>query len=249
MLPRDWGTAIGMSCKAATYLGVWWSKGENNMFEVVTFLAITTQSNRRSLTCPLLKGLVFQMAVSLPHPSWACSRAISEGPVHRCTIQKPSAEIPFPSHTSILLTACLCAVLYCCDFPAHPLLTIPLRPAESSLYPVGRILVSEVKKLPGCHNLSLAAILLHALMQTQAGLFRELLWFYLLLNVEMTLCTIPISGAARSSASHGQSGFIPSPSSETWAPHTDKRGAGSSVGLQSHIMLSSGVPSPPRNSQ
>lgn len=95
------------------------------MFEVVTFLASTTQSNRWSLTCPLLKGLVFQMAVPLPHPSWACSRGHARGTSAQVYIQKPSAEIPFPSHTSILLTASLCAVLYCCDFPAHPLLTSP----------------------------------------------------------------------------------------------------------------------------
>lgn len=63
------------------------------MFEVVTFLAITTQSNRRSLTCPLLKGLVFQMAVSPPHPSWACSRAISEGSLY---IQKLSLRYLSP---------------------------------------------------------------------------------------------------------------------------------------------------------
>lgn len=48
----------------------------------------------------------------------------------------------------------------------------------------------------------------------------------------------------------GQGGFIPSMSSpETWVPHTDNREAGSSLGLCSHIMLSSGVPPPARSSQ
>lgn len=59
---------------------------------------------------------------------------------------------------------------------------------------------SEVRKLPGCHNPSLAETLLNALTQTQGGLFQELVRSYLLLNVEMILCIILISGAALTSA-------------------------------------------------
>lgn len=70
---------------------------------------------------------------------------------------------------------------------------------ESSSYPVGRMLVSEVRKLAGCHNLSLAEALPNALTQTQGGLFQELVWSYLLLNVEMTLGVIFTSGAALTS--------------------------------------------------
>jgi len=62
------------------------------------------------------------------------------------------------------------------------------------------MLVREVRKLPGHHNPTLAETLLSALMQTQAGLFQELVWSYLLLNVEMTLCIVFISGTALTSA-------------------------------------------------
>lgn len=64
----------------------------------------------------------------------------------------------------------------------------------------------------------------------------------------MTLCTISISGAAPASAKWRSEWIHPQPVLWDLAPHTDKRKAGSSVGLQSHIMLSSGVPSPPRSS-
>lgn len=254
MLPRSWDTAIEVGCKAAVCLGVWWSKAENNTFEVVTFLASTTQSNRWSTTCPLLKGSCSRWQCPFHILPGLAPGAMPEGPVQSCPSKNPqlrclSLVTPASFLQHLYVKPSRPTQLYPCDFPVHPLLAITLCPAESSLYPAGRMLVSEVRNLPGCHNLSLAATLLDALIQTPARLFRELLWSNLLLNVEMTPCIIPISGAAPASANHGQSGFMPSLSSETWAPHTGKREARSSVGLQSHIMLSSGVPPPPRSSQ
>lgn len=104
----------------------------------------------------------------------------------------------------MLLIACLCETLQvniialllisCSSFISI------LCPVGSSSYPVDRVLVGEVRKLPGRHNPSLAETLLNALMQTQGGLLQELVWSYLLLNVEMTLCIIFTSGAALTSA-------------------------------------------------
>lgn len=57
----------------------------------------------------------------------------------------------------------------------------------------------------------------------------------------------PVPLSPRTSDSQG--GFIPSlSSSEMWVPHPDDREAESSLGLFSHFMLSSGVPSSPRSS-
>lgn len=183
---------------------------------------------------PLAQGLVLQVTVPFPHPSWLGPRAVPEGPVLRCTSKNPQLRYLTHQHPSLCETQqaniTVLLVLSCPSLTSHHLVSCR------------ELLVScrqdvEVRKLPGCHNLSLAAILLDTLTQTQGELFRELLWSYLLLSVEMTLCIIiSISGAAPPSANHGQRGSIPSLSSEPWAPHTDKRGAESSVGLYSHIM-------------
>lgn len=108
----------------------------------------------------------------------ACSRGHAWGTSAEVCIQKtevynqkPSAEIPdtpapFLCETQQSnITALL--ILSCPSFTSHHLVSCR------------ELLVScrqdvEVKKLPGCHNLSLTAILLDTLTQTQGELFREL---------------------------------------------------------------------------
>lgn len=105
MLPRSWDADTGMASKAAACLGVWWSEGENNIFEVVTCLASTAQS-WWSITCPLPKSLCSRWHCPFHILPGLAPAAIPEGPVQRCTSKNP--QLRYPSHTRMLLTASLC---------------------------------------------------------------------------------------------------------------------------------------------
>lgn len=239
-----------MACKAAACLGVWWSKGQNNIIYLGWWLFCQAQlqaADGQSLApcprAPVPGDSAFSTSLL------ACSRGRAWGTSAEVCIQKtevynqkPSAEIPdtpapFLCETQQAnITALL--ILSCLSFTSHHLVSCRelLASCRQDV---------EVKKLPGCHNLSLTAILQDTLTQTQGELFRELQWSYLLLSVEMTLCII-IYGWCCSSLSQPWSERI-HPQPVLCGHHTQTRE--SSVGLQAHIMWSSGTPSPSRSSQ
>lgn len=138
-----------------------------------------------------VQRLAFQMALPLPHPSALLQGGRPKEPVQRCMYK--TFLIPFSCHTNTVLIIVL-PLTSCSSFISI------LCPIESSSYPIGRGLVNQMRKFLSFHNLPLAETLLNALTQNQGGLFQELIWSYLLLNLEMMLCIILISGATITSA-------------------------------------------------
>lgn len=163
----------------------------NSTAEVSTLMESTAQRKRWIISYSLSKGLLSRWHCPF-HILQPCFRGgRPKEPVQRC--MSKTFLIHFSCHTNTVLIIIL-PLTSCSSFISI------LCPIESSSYPIGRGLVNQMRKFLSFHNLPLAEILLNALTQNQGGLFQELMWSYVLLNLEIILCILLISGATITSA-------------------------------------------------